>query len=76
MDKDRVEGGVHQVKKGTVAEAVGKVTGDANTQPKAPRERRRGERRQARYRNAVEHGQGGFQGGHPGPTTTRPRTAL
>jgi uncharacterized protein YjbJ (UPF0337 family) len=37
MDKDRVEGGVHQVKKGTVAEAVGKVTGDANTQPKAPR---------------------------------------
>ena len=31
MDKDRVEGAAHQVK-GTVKEAVGKVTGDTKTE--------------------------------------------
>jgi uncharacterized protein YjbJ (UPF0337 family) len=41
MDKDRVEGGVHQVK-GTVEEAVAKVTGDANTQAKGAAEKAAG----------------------------------
>ena len=38
MDKDRVEGAVHQAK-GSVKEAVGKVTGDKKLRPRASRKR-------------------------------------
>ncbi|MBW4024727.1 MAG: CsbD family protein [Proteobacteria bacterium] len=31
MDKDRIEGAAHKVK-GTIKEAIGKVTGDAKTE--------------------------------------------
>lgn len=38
MDKDRVEGAVHQAK-GSVKEAVGKVTGDKKTQAEGTAEK-------------------------------------
>jgi uncharacterized protein YjbJ (UPF0337 family) len=41
MDKDRVEGAGHQVK-GTVKEAVGKVTGDKKTQASGAAEKAAG----------------------------------
>src|SRR6202035_2907153 len=41
MDKDRVEGAVHQVK-GSVKETVGKVTGDAKTQAEGAAEKAAG----------------------------------
>jgi uncharacterized protein YjbJ (UPF0337 family) len=41
MDKDRVEGTGHQVK-GTVKEAVGKVTGDKKTQASGAAEKAAG----------------------------------
>ncbi len=41
MDKDRVEGSAHQVK-GTVKEAVGKVTGDKKTQAEGTAEKAAG----------------------------------
>jgi uncharacterized protein YjbJ (UPF0337 family) len=41
MDKDRVEGAVHQVK-GAVKETAGKVTGDAKTQAEGAAEKAAG----------------------------------
>ena len=41
MDKDRVEGTGHQVK-GTVKEAIGKVTGDKKTQASGAAEKAAG----------------------------------
>lgn len=41
MDKDRVEGAVHQAK-GSVKEAVGKVTGDKKTQAEGVAEKAAG----------------------------------
>ena len=41
MDKDRVEGALHQAK-GSVKEAVGKVTGDTKTQVEGAAEKAAG----------------------------------
>nr|WP_294529244.1 CsbD family protein [uncultured Rhodopila sp.] len=41
MDKDRVEGAMHQAK-GTVKEAIGKVTGDAKTEAEGVAEKEAG----------------------------------
>nr|WP_294504840.1 CsbD family protein [uncultured Rhodopila sp.] len=41
MDKDRVEGALHQAK-GTVKEAIGKVTGDAKTEAEGVAEKEAG----------------------------------
>ncbi len=38
MDKDRIEGAAHQVK-GSLKEAVGKVTGDAKTEAEGAAEK-------------------------------------
>ncbi len=41
MDKDRIEGAAHQVK-GSLKEAVGKVTGDAKTEAEGAAEKAAG----------------------------------
>lgn len=41
MDKDRVEGSLHQAK-GAIKEAVGKVTGDAKTEAEGTAEKSAG----------------------------------
>ena len=41
MDKDRVEGALHQAK-GTVKEAIGKVTGDSKTEAEGVAEKEAG----------------------------------
>ena len=52
MDKDRITGVAHQIK-GTVKEAVGKVTGDAKTQAEGAAEKAAG-----KVQNAVRRRQG------------------